>query len=96
LSWPKEHLIAFIEWRVRDWISGEPEEGLPSRKDLELWLSRERDGLPWPKIALKHYGSQNTAAISKARRTYKRVRRYHPAIDKKLRQKPGPKPKSES
>lgn len=93
VDWQKEQLIAYIESRISDWIARDPEPGCPSRIDLEVWLSRKRDELPWGKIGLKYYGSENAAAMSKARRTYERVRRYHPGIEKKPRRKPGPKPR---
>ena len=93
MDWSKEHLIRWVETRVRMCIVGFSEEGRPARIDLEIWLAKVRDGLSWEKIALQFYGGKNSAALSKARRAYQRVRRSHPGIIQKPRKRPGPKPK---
>ena len=93
MDWPKEHLISWIETRVHRCIAGVPEKGRPERVDLEIWLAKVRDDLSWEKIALKFFTSKNSASLSKARRAYERVRRSHPGVVKKPRQRPGPKPR---
>jgi hypothetical protein len=94
LAWSIEHRINWVEWKIRNQIALEPEPGWTERIDLEVWLARERDRLTWPQTALKFYGSETLASISKARRTFDRVQRAHPGLGQKPRRKPGPKPKA--
>ena len=95
MDWSKEDLIRWVETRVVRASVGSTEPGRPSRKDLETWLAKVRDNLSWEKIALVFYGGKHSAAVSKARRAYGRVRRSHPGIVQKARKRPGPKPKTQ-
>jgi hypothetical protein len=87
LTWPKADRIRWAEWRLREWDSlgrfspDRSEDTLPDRKDLEVWLAKERDGKSWQQIVNKHfpeYRRQNrvkTAGISMARRACLRIER---------------------
>lgn len=94
-DWPKEDRVRWVEWEIRRIIARTATSGL-ERIALEIWLSKERDELFWQQIALKYYGSRNSASVSKARRAHLRVQRHHPGVAQKPRLKPGPKPKMES
>ena len=94
LDWPKDDRIRWVEWEIRRIVFGEPTPGSPGRIDLEIWLSKERDGLSWYQIGLKFCGSKTSASVSKVRRAFERVQRFNPGVEKEPRQKPGPKPKS--
>jgi len=51
--------------------------GLPSVKDLEVFLAKERDGLSWQQIATKHFPDctrrSKAAGMSTSRRAHKRI-----------------------
>ncbi len=85
-GWPKEDRIRWVEERLRTQIafdSGKQDVQLKykgPRKSLEIWLSKERDGLSWHQIVIKYFPDylrrkNNSAGISKARRAYDVVER---------------------
>lgn len=86
MTWPKEDRIRWVEWRLNEWDSlksgrREPdpefERSLPAVKDLEVWLTKERDELSWQQTAIKHFPEctrrSQTAATSMARRAHSRI-----------------------
>jgi hypothetical protein len=87
--WPRDDRVRWIEKRLQERIAFESEEGLKdwvvlghdlARRDLEVWLAKERDGLSWQQIAIKHFPEYKktqlkSAGMSKARRTYDLVER---------------------
>lgn len=84
LTWPIEDRIRWVEQRLREWESvrrgsrsADPQfvGCLPVRKDLEVWLAKERDGLSWQQIAIKYLRQSGMAALSKTRRAHARVER---------------------
>jgi hypothetical protein len=80
MAWPKEDLIRWVEWRLRERLTKESgrdpgrdldAEGVPDRISLEVWLAKERDGLSWQQIVIKYFPqylkrAQKSAGISKA------------------------------
>ena len=50
---------------------------LPSVKDLEVFLAKERDGLSWQEIAIKYFPDctrrSKAAGVSTSRRAHKRI-----------------------
>jgi hypothetical protein len=94
-DWPKDDQVRWVEWEIRRITAKTATSGL-DRIALEIWLSKVRDEFPWHQVALKCYGSKNSASISKARRAYNRVQRLHPGVAQKPRLKPGPKPKEKN
>jgi hypothetical protein len=100
-SSPNEGQIRWVELRLGERIAFDqgqfPEwTGLQSdqpRKNLEVWLAKERDGLSWQQIVIKHFpeylrqgGPGKIAGISKARRVFETVKReLDPTPDETLR-----------
>ena len=89
MDWSKEDRIRWVEWRRNERLSDaagrNPNRdldaaGVPDLQSLDVWLSKERDGLSWQQVVNKHfrqYGrrGQLSAGISKARRVYASVER---------------------
>jgi hypothetical protein len=87
MAWPKEDRIRWVEWRRNERLSDAAGRnpgrdldaaGVPHLQSLEVWLSKERDGLSWQQIVIKHfpqYGQRGhrSAGISKARRVHASV-----------------------
>ena len=89
MTWPKEDRIRWAEWRLREWealesrqaFEGQSDETPPARKDLEVYLAKERDGLSWQQVVIRHFPEYRrgkkeiTAGISMARRACLRIER---------------------
>lgn len=89
MAWPKEDLVRWVECRRNERLSEAPgrnpgrdldAEGVPDLRSLEVWLSKERDGLSWQQIVIRHFPQydrrgQRSAGISKARRVHASVER---------------------
>jgi hypothetical protein len=99
-GWSKEDLIRWVEQRLSERRAKEAGEisddlnaqGIPDATSLEVWLAKERDGLSWQQVVIKHYPQYRksagikTAGISKARRAYILVtRRLEPAARQRFR-----------
>ncbi len=89
-GWSKKDLIRWVEQRLLERRAKEAgkisddldAQGIPDATSLEVWLAKERDGLSWQQIVIKHYPQHRTpsaiktAGISKARRAYILVARH--------------------
>jgi hypothetical protein len=89
MVWPKEDRVRWVEWRRNERLSDaagrNPDrdldaQGVPDLKSLDVWLSKERDGLSWQQVVIKHFPQydrrgQRSAGVSKARRMYASVER---------------------
>ena len=88
LTWPKKDRIQWAEQRLLEWESlaagrraPDPkfERRLPARKDLEVWLAKEREELSWQQVVIKYFpeylnrGKGKTAGVSTARRAHQRI-----------------------
>jgi hypothetical protein len=92
--WLNEDQIRWVEWAERrllqklpapqEWIETSDGPRLRAgdygfnRKDAAIWLAKERDKLPWPKIARQFFGSEENRHLLSARRAHARVDRNHP------------------
>jgi len=87
--WPgfsKDDKIRWVEERLRDRQAAAAglvaddldAKGIPDAVSLQVWLAKERDGLSWQQIAIKHYPNYKNpklGGVSKARRAYRAVER---------------------
>jgi hypothetical protein len=80
-AWPLEDQIRWAEYNLDVLVSHpelvDPAEGLPSRKDLEVWLLHKRDHLSLRQLARRFHGSVDSKSISRVRRAIERAEKKH-------------------
>jgi len=80
-EWPLKDQIPWAEWNLKLMVFRpelvDPTEGLPKRKDLEIWLLHERDDLSLRQLARRFQGSVDSKSISRVRRAIERVEKKH-------------------
>ncbi len=80
-EWPLKDQIRWAEWNLEFMVS-HPElvdatEGLPKRKDLEIWLLHKRDHLSLRQLARRFHSSVDSKSISSIRRAIERAEKKH-------------------
>ena len=87
----ERHNASFAGWRIEDQIRwaehnlavmiSHPEvreaKGLPTRKDMEVWLLRTRDHLTLGQLAIHFHGSVDAKSVSSVRRAIDRAEKKH-------------------
>lgn len=80
-EWPLKDQIRWAEWNLESMVARlelvDPTEGLPQRKDLEIWLLNRRDHLSLRQLARRFHGSVDSKSISSVRRAIERVEKKH-------------------
>jgi hypothetical protein len=80
-EWPLKDQIRWAEWNLDLMVSRpelvDPTEGLPKRKDLEIWLLHKRDGLSLRQLARRFHGSIDSKSVSSVRRAIERAEKKH-------------------
>jgi len=80
-EWPLKDQIRWAEWNLELMVSRpelvDPTEGLPKRKDLEIWLLHKRDHLSLRQLARRFQGSIDSKSISRVRRAIERAEKKH-------------------
>ncbi len=80
-EWPLRDQIRWAEWNLESMVARpelvDPTEGLPRRKDLEIWLLNGRDHLSLRQLARRFHGSVDSKSISSGRRAIERAEKKH-------------------